>query len=112
MFGFGICAARKYARVRRGPDNTGFAGAQANAPRSAAHCDGREPRPPVTVPSRKASNITCCNRLHSKGYLGLTQQFIGRPRFVTCIRIKDLAGFAWLTENPRVGGSIPSPATN
>ena len=46
-----------------------------------------------------------------KGYLGLTQYFIGHLRVIACFRIQDFGSFGWLTENPRVGGSIPPLAT-
>jgi hypothetical protein len=46
-----------------------------------------------------------------KGYLGLTQYFIGHLRVIACFRIKDFGSFGWLTEKPRVGGSILALAT-
>jgi hypothetical protein len=50
-------------------------------------------------------------RLESRAYHGLNEQFIRHSHFVACFRIKHLSAFERLTENPRVGGSIPPLAS-
>jgi hypothetical protein len=54
-----------------------------------------------------ASNIKTGYRVETTRYLGLTRQFIGHRGCVEFFRINALADSGWLTENPRVGGSIP-----
>jgi hypothetical protein len=66
---------------------------------------------PVIIAVAQVSNIRSGYRLESRAYHGLTEQFIGHSHFIACFRIKHWSAFERLTENPRVGGSIPPLAT-
>ena len=65
----------------------------------------------ITREPLRASNVIAAKHKKLGSFLGLTQIHIGHAYLAWAFRINNLADLSWLTENPRVGGSIPPLAT-